>query len=146
MIYPCAIYFFRAVIVTVVLIVIIIRRFYIALFSALEQSYCALVRCDSDWVTVLFYSAYFWYPPKWCTDSAVLLLHGWCSMKLLRSWRKIRVHHWIMHQFTVTPFKATWKMYGACVFSFNLPPARLAEWPGSFTCYCGNTGEERILK
>ena len=27
-----------------------------------------------------------------------------------------------------------------CVFSCNLPPALLAEWPGSFTCYRGNTG------
>ena len=24
----------------------------------------------------------------------------------------------------------------------DLPPALLAEWPGSFTCYCGNTGVE----
>ena len=24
------------------------------------------------------------------------------------------------------------------MFSCNLPPALLAEWPGSFTCYCGN--------
>ena len=22
----------------------------------------------------------------------------------------------------------------------NLPPALFAEWPGSFTCHCGNTG------
>ena len=35
---------------------------------------------------------------------------------------------------------------GACVFSCNLPPAPLVEWPGSFTCYCGNTGVERIPK
>ena len=35
---------------------------------------------------------------------------------------------------------------GVCVFSCNLPPARLAEWPGSFTCCCGNTGVERIPK
>ena len=35
---------------------------------------------------------------------------------------------------------------GVCVFSCNLTPARLAEWPGSFTCYCGNTGVERIPK
>ena len=26
------------------------------------------------------------------------------------------------------------------MFSCNLPPAPLAEWPGSFTCYCSNTG------
>ena len=30
-----------------------------------------------------------------------------------------------------------------CVLSCNLPPALLAEWPGSFTCYCGNLGLER---
>ena len=29
---------------------------------------------------------------------------------------------------------------GVCVFSCNLPPALLAEWPGSFMCYCGNRG------
>ena len=32
------------------------------------------------------------------------------------------------------------------MFSCNLPPALLAEWPGFFTCYCGNTGVERIPK
>ena len=35
-------------------------------------------------------------------------------------------------------------MWGACVFSCNLPLALLAEWPGSFTCYCGNTGVTEI--
>ena len=29
------------------------------------------------------------------------------------------------------------------MFRCNLPPALLAEWPGSFKCYCGNTGVER---
>ena len=33
---------------------------------------------------------------------------------------------------------------GVCVFSCKLPPALLAEWPGPFTCYCGNTGVERM--
>ena len=36
--------------------------------------------------------------------------------------------------------------YSACVFSCNLPPALLAEWLGSFTSYCGNTGVEQIPK
>ena len=36
--------------------------------------------------------------------------------------------------------------YVRCVFSWNLPPALLAEWLGSFTCYCGTTGLERIPK
>ena len=35
---------------------------------------------------------------------------------------------------------------GACMFSCNLPPALLVKWPGSFTCYCGNTGIEQIPK
>ena len=29
---------------------------------------------------------------------------------------------------------------GVCAFRCNLPPALLAEWPGSFTCHCANTG------
>ena len=30
------------------------------------------------------------------------------------------------------------------VLSCNLPPPLLVEWPGSFTCYCGNTGMEQV--
>lgn len=33
--------------------------FYIALVSALEQTHCAFVGCDSEWATVAFYCA-FW--------------------------------------------------------------------------------------
>ena len=29
------------------------------------------------------------------------------------------------------------------VFRCNLPSALFAEWPGSFTCHCGNTGVEQ---
>ena len=61
--------------------------------------------------------------------------HGWCHMKLLPSWCKFCVHHTTMHH--VTSCKTT---YVRCVFSCNLLPALLAERPGSFTCYCGNTG------
>ena len=32
---------------------------------------------------------------------------------------------------------------GVCVFRCNLPPALLAEWPGSFTYHCSNTGVEQ---
>ena len=35
----------------------------------------------------LFLMARFEYPPKWCTCSAVWLLHGWCHVKLLPSRR-----------------------------------------------------------
>ena len=41
-------------------------RFYIALFSALEQIYCALVVCGSKCVITLS-TARFEFPPKWCT-------------------------------------------------------------------------------
>jgi len=61
--------------------------------------------------------------------------HGWCHMKLQPSRHKFCVHHTTMHH--VTPCKAT--NVRLCVFSCNLPPALLAEWPGSFTCYFGNT-------
>ena len=64
---------------------------------------------------------------------------GWCHMKLQPSWRKSCVHHTTMHH--AKPH--TW---GVCVFSSNLPPALFAEWPGSFMCYFGNTGVERIYQ
>ena len=31
---------------------------------------------------------------------------------------------------------------GVCMFRCNLLPALFAEWPGSFTCHCGNRGVE----
>ena len=40
-----------------------------------------------------------------------------------------------------SPFRLRW-VKGVCVFRCNLPPALLTEWPGSFTCHCGNTGVE----
>ena len=39
---------------TDIIIIIIIHSFYIALFSELEQTQCAHVACDSEWVTVSF--------------------------------------------------------------------------------------------
>ena len=65
----------------------------------------------------------------------------------------------------VSPHRLHW-VEGVCLFRFILPPALLAscdvilcgwlgskyqltallaEWPGSFTCHCGNTGMERTL-
>ena len=42
----------------------------------------------------------------------------------------------------VSPLRLRWVKV-VCVFSWNFPPALLAEWPGSFTFHCGNTGVER---
>ena len=33
--------------------------------------------------------------------------------------------------------------YNAGRFRYNLPPALLLEWPGSFTCHCSNIGVEQ---
>ena len=45
--------------------------------------------------------------------------------------------------YTVNPSRLRW-VEGVCVFMCNLPPALLAEWPGSFTCHWGNTRVEWI--
>ena len=50
--------------------VVLTNCFYIALFWALEQTYCALVARDFKWVNVTFSE----YPPKWCTYSTVLVV------------------------------------------------------------------------
>ena len=75
---------------------------------------------------VMPFIAWFEYPPKWYTGSAIWLLPGWCHVKLLSSWCTFRVHHITMHQFTVSPHSKP-HMQGAGVFSSILPPALLAE-------------------
>ena len=44
----------------------------------------------------------------------------------------------------VSPLRLNW-VKGVCLLRCNLPPALLAEWPGSFMCHCGNTGVKRSL-
>ena len=68
--------------------------------------------------------------------------HGWCHVKMLPSRRVLCTpyNHAPRHF-----MQSHIRKVHAC-FSCNLPPARLAGWPGSFTCYCGNTGVERMPK
>ena len=47
-----------------------------------------------------------------------------------------------LHSGIANPLGLRW-VNGVCVFRCNLPRALLAEWPGSFTCHCGNTRVER---
>ena len=87
---------------------------------------------------IAFYSTFFLIS----TEVAYLQRwHGWCHKKLLPSRRVLCTpyNHAPCH-FMQSHIR---KVY-ACLA--NLPPALLAEWPGSFTCYCGNTGVERIPK
>ena len=41
-----------------------------------------------------------------------------------------------------SPLRLHW-VKSVCMFRCNMPPALLAECPGSFMCHCGNTGVER---
>ena len=88
-----------------------------------------------------FCSFFFFFlrPPKQCTDSAIWSLHGWCYVKLQSSRCMFCVHHTTMHQFTVSSHTKPYRQ-GAYVFRCTLPPALLAEWLRSSTCYCSNTG------
>ena len=54
--------------------VVVVDRFYTALFSTLKQTHCVRMRFY-EWLA--FYSAFFEYPPKWCTYSAGMAVN--CS-------------------------------------------------------------------
>ena len=72
-----------------------------------------------------------------CMAGATWKLHGWCHMNYCRLGAN--------SVYTIQPCSFIQShILGACVFRCNLPPALLTEWSGSFTCYCGNTGVERI--
>ena len=114
-----------------VVAVVVVDRFYTAVFSALEQTHCALVAWDSKRVTIFF---------KWCTYSAIWLYRVGATREAVSARCVCTIQSCTMsHHFMQSHI-------GACVFNSNLPPAPLADWPGSFTCYCGNTGVERIPK
>ena len=113
-------------------------RFYIALFSALEQTHGARMWFDlREWLA--FYTR-FWIS----TEVAYLQRwHGWCHMKLLPSRRVLCT------PYTHAPchFRQSHiRELGVWVFLCNQPPVLWAEWPGSVTYCCGNTGLERIPK
>ena len=110
---------------------------YIALFSALLSRLTALA-CDSTWVTSII--------------ARFLNIH-WGGVLTALAWLVLHETAAVSAQVLCTPynhapchFMQSHIRNGVCVFSCNLPPALLAEWPESFTCYCGNTEVERILK
>ena len=79
----------------------------------------------------------FEYPPMWCTYSAGIA--G-------ATWNRLGASSVYTIQPCTMSLHAKPHTLGVCVFRCNLPPARLAEWSRYFTCYCGNTGVERISK
>ena len=78
------------------------------------------------------------------TYRAVWLLHGWCHMKLLPPQHFLCLPY--NHVPCVMSLQAKPHTHGACVFSSNLPPALLVEWPGFSMCYFGDMQMEWILK
>ena len=81
-------------------------RFYIALFSGLEQTHCSLIPCDCEWMTSFLYRLLnihrsvvylqrFEYPPKcgvltafWISTEVWGTYNGaWCHVQLLPSRR-----------------------------------------------------------
>ena len=110
---------------------------YIVLFSALSSRLTALA-WGSTWVTsfiVRFLNIH---------RSGVLTALAWLVPHETAA---------VLAQILCTPynhapchFMQSHILNSVCVFSCNLPPALLAEWPGSFTCYCSNTGVEWIPK
>ena len=103
---------------------------YIALFSALLSRLTAFAY---EWLA--FYSAFFWRSTEVVYLSASMAGATWNCCHLGAS-----------SVYTIQPcilsLRAKPHTSGVCVFSCNLPPALSAEWPESFTCYCGNTGVE----
>ena len=90
-------------------------------------------------------------------NPASVILHEWIAFYSHRSdvltalaWLVPRETATVSAQVLCTPYKHApchfMQSHKGKVFSCNLPPALLADWPGSFTCYCGNTGVERIPK
>jgi len=60
---------------TTMMMMMMAMTFFTVLLSALEQPHCSFVTPNSKRVTATF-TAWFKYPLKWCTYSAVWLLHG----------------------------------------------------------------------
>ena len=115
--------------------------FYLALISATEQTRGANVACDSKWMAWLFRTNIHRSGILTALFGCYVTGAAWnCCLLSARSVYTIQPCTMSRH------FMQSHIRRGACVFSCNLPPALLAEWPGSFTCYCANTGVERITK
>ena len=129
-----------------VTVVVVVDRFYIMLFFTLEQAHCSLVTCDFKWETFTYNSAFF----NVHLSDLLMALFGCYMVNAIWNCHRLGarsvyiIQPCVCLQCYFIPSHII--MCGACVFSCNLPPALLAKWVGSFMCYCGNTGVERIPK
>ena len=89
------------------------------------------------------------HPPKRCTYSAVWFLHGWFRVKLLPSRRTFCTNIQPRTSLQCHLTESHIRRVHACQFSRNLlcaPCFRQNDRDLLLTCFCGNTGVERILK
>ena len=97
------------------------------------------------WYNIHFFSLWgvggYGHIGKWIQGNVIFML-SWCLMSSDVIWH-IRDKLWPMPKHG--SIKAT---YVRCmrVLAVTCHLHFLAEWPGFFMCYCGNTGVERILK
>ena len=108
-------------------------RLYSAILRSLEQTHCARMRF---YMTIARFLNI--HQSGVLTALAWLVLHETAAISA----------QILCTQYNHAPchFMQSHIRNGVCMFSCNLPPALLAEWPGSFTCYCGNMGMEQIPK
>ena len=103
--------------------------------------FCCFLCCHCFCFFCMFLFLFYQYPPKWRLVVKLLVPRvtaagsGHCC-----------VHHTTSLQCLFIPSHICGVRVCLCVFTSNLPPALLAERPGSFTCYCGNTGMQLIPK
>ena len=104
-------------------IIIIINSFYIALFSALEQTHCAHVACDSEGYLLQRVFLISTEVAGVLVSSALWLLHGWWHVKCCRIGES--------SVYTIQPctsLQCHLSKPHRCVFSCcHLPPALLVE-------------------
>ena len=94
-----------------------------------------VLTCDSTWVSSFFFLSIFFF-----IFSKVVYLQ--CC--LIAIWNCCHLGMFCVDHTTMHHHFMQIHIHGACMFSGNWPPALLAEWPGSFMCYCCNTGVEQI--
>ena len=120
--------------------VVVVDHFYIVLFSALSHSLRSQVILH-EWLASFFllflnihqsdvliqcYLIVTWLVP--CKTAAILAHSVYTIQPCTMSCHFLQSHIHRVH---------------VCLVG-NLPPALLAKWPGSFTCYCDSTDMEQI--
>ena len=126
-------------------------RDYIALFSAFQKIHCGLVAGDSEWMTVALHGGCCCFLPKLSVHrSGILIALFGCY---IAGATRRDCHLGSRSVYTMHPYSPVYSSIPSLIRRLHVCLAVtchllsvLAEWPGSFTYYCGNTVVERIPK